>query len=212
MDTTTIENPLQCWGTPQALFDVLNREFLFDLDAAANFDNAKCDKWVGPGSPFQKDTMYGLVSCHCCVFAPRIWLNPPFNNIAPFLGLLLDDLDGYKSTWVCLLPNDTSTQWYRDYVTKADEVRHLIGPRLQFELPEGYFECVNCGEFVCDMNAWTNELMVFCPKCGTTPTDSMVMKRAVPSQNDKSNIIAIFRPRPVGKPQLKWDWDWRADE
>lgn len=30
------------WCTPQALFDELDREFHFDLDAAASHENAKC--------------------------------------------------------------------------------------------------------------------------------------------------------------------------
>lgn len=31
------------WCTPQAFFDELDREFHFDLDAAASLENAKCN-------------------------------------------------------------------------------------------------------------------------------------------------------------------------
>ena len=34
-----------CWETPQTLFDELDREFHFDLDAAASDDNHKCDTY-----------------------------------------------------------------------------------------------------------------------------------------------------------------------
>ena len=33
------------WATPQAFFDELNGEFHFDLDAAANERNHKCDRY-----------------------------------------------------------------------------------------------------------------------------------------------------------------------
>ena len=33
------------WGTPQAFFDELDKEFHFDLDVAASDDNHKCDKY-----------------------------------------------------------------------------------------------------------------------------------------------------------------------
>lgn len=33
------------WCTPQALFDELDREFHFDLDAAASDNNAKCKRY-----------------------------------------------------------------------------------------------------------------------------------------------------------------------
>lgn len=33
------------WGTPQSLFDELNKEFIFDLDVCATPENAKCEKY-----------------------------------------------------------------------------------------------------------------------------------------------------------------------
>ena len=33
------------WGTPKKLFDELNKEFHFDLDAAASDSNHKCDRY-----------------------------------------------------------------------------------------------------------------------------------------------------------------------
>ena len=33
------------WGTPQALFDELNKEFDFNLDPCANEENHKCEEY-----------------------------------------------------------------------------------------------------------------------------------------------------------------------
>lgn len=33
------------WGTPQAFFDELDKEFHFDLDVAASDDNHKCSRY-----------------------------------------------------------------------------------------------------------------------------------------------------------------------
>lgn len=33
------------WSTPDAVFEELNNEFNFDLDAAANDENHKCDRY-----------------------------------------------------------------------------------------------------------------------------------------------------------------------
>ena len=33
------------WGTPQDLFDALNKEFNFTLDPCADDNNHKCDKY-----------------------------------------------------------------------------------------------------------------------------------------------------------------------
>ena len=34
------------WETPDIVFDPLNDEFNFVLDACANVDNSKCDLWL----------------------------------------------------------------------------------------------------------------------------------------------------------------------
>lgn len=35
------------WATPDDLFKKLNQEFRFTLDACANEENHKCDRWFG---------------------------------------------------------------------------------------------------------------------------------------------------------------------
>ena len=62
------------WGTPQALFDALDEEFSFNLDAAANDHNAKCGMYLT-----QEDDALAQPSWP----VPRgssVWLNPPYGR------------------------------------------------------------------------------------------------------------------------------------
>jgi hypothetical protein len=63
------------WETPDDLFDRLNGQFNFVLDAAANSTNRKCGRWFGPG---------GVSEDALVVDWPleegNIWLNPPYSR------------------------------------------------------------------------------------------------------------------------------------
>jgi phage N-6-adenine-methyltransferase len=62
------------WETPQRLFDKLNQEFNFGLDAASNKENAKCPIYFS-----LDDKMDGL-KLHWHSMTGTVWLNPPYGN------------------------------------------------------------------------------------------------------------------------------------
>ncbi len=64
--------------TPDDLFDQLNAEFHFGLDAAANEANHKCERWLGPGG-LVPDALSGVRWSHYAEGKP-IWLNPPYGR------------------------------------------------------------------------------------------------------------------------------------
>lgn len=100
------------WNTPQLLFDALNLEFSFTLDAAATKASAKCLKYFTPEDDGLKQTWHG-----------RVFVNPPFSNIKDWL------LKAWQSDCeiiVFLVPARTDTQWWHQYVMKANEVRFTI--------------------------------------------------------------------------------------
>lgn len=67
--------------------------------------------------------------------AGPIWLNPPYSNVKPWLSRAREA--GLHVPVVCLLPADTSTRWWWDFVAcSAYEVRFLRG-RLRFLRPDG---------------------------------------------------------------------------
>lgn len=99
------------WGTPQGLFDRLNKEFNFTLDICASEENAKCPK----------ERMGGV-----------IWMNPPYGRqIGNWVKKAKEAARQGKATVVCLLPARTDTSWWHDYAMKANEIR-LIRGRLKF--------------------------------------------------------------------------------
>jgi site-specific DNA-methyltransferase (adenine-specific) len=113
------------WETPQALFDLLDKEFHFTLDAAATKDNSKC-------GPRYADKIGGSLTINWAQHSQggAIWLNPPYSKIKDFIKKAYEEsLKG--STVVCLIPSRTDTRYWHDYVMKAAEIRFIKG-RLKF--------------------------------------------------------------------------------
>lgn len=95
--------------TPACVFDPLNAEFSFTLDAAAGEHNFKCTRhcrldgfWIGNvwASPVEN----GLVKTWA---GERVWINPPFSRLAPWVAKAWTD----AADVVCmLLPNNRQEQ------------------------------------------------------------------------------------------------------
>lgn len=122
------------WITPQDLFEALDKEFGFVLDAAANPQNTKCKRWLGPGSKIAEDALgvpWGDVK-------GAIFLNPPYSRVKEFVEKASTE-GRYGNPVVCLLPARTDTRWFHEYIWDRTihapyewiEVRFLKG-RLKF--------------------------------------------------------------------------------
>lgn len=110
----------QDWTTPDDLFDPINSEFNFTLDAAASPENTRAplyftEKDNGLSKSWGKNT---------------VWLNPPYGQKN---GSLKDwvkksyeeSLNG--ATVVLLIPARTNTVWFHDYCLAHAEVRFIKG-------------------------------------------------------------------------------------
>lgn len=115
------------WSTPQWLFDELNAEFRFKVDAFASADNAKCDVYVT--NAFERD--WSAPGLRGATFG-----NPPYSIVGACLDLAYNNSLGFGDTWVMLVKADTSTRWWHEWYPNADEVRFL--KRIQFIPPPGY--------------------------------------------------------------------------
>lgn len=95
------------WETPQAFFDMLDREFSFQLDVCATSENAKCKRYYSENS-LEKE------------WDGRCWLNPPYGRkIGEWMKKAYETaLQGYLV--VCLVPARTDTRWWQSYVLKGD--------------------------------------------------------------------------------------------
>ncbi len=109
------------YGTPQALFDELDMEFIFTLDPCASPGNAKCKKFYtyhenGLAQDWSGETVF---------------MNPPFGReIRLWMAKAYrESLNG--AVVVCLVPARTDTYWWHEYAMKG-EIRYIRG-RITFE-------------------------------------------------------------------------------
>lgn len=119
VDKVLFSSANDCWATPQEFFDKLNRMFNFELDVAANKDNAKCKKF------FTKEDN-GLLQNWC----DRNWMNPPYGKeIGAWCSKADSEAKKGKLT-VGLLPARTDTKWFQDFCKKWHCV--FLRGRLKF--------------------------------------------------------------------------------
>lgn len=121
--------PKDDWRTPPEFYARLDREFDFAWDAACTVDNCLAQRgsylppWNGDGlsAPWPR--------------RGAIWNHPPYSNVKPWLVRAREA--GRWVPVVCLLPADTSTRWWWDFVAcSASEVRFLRG-RMRFHVADG---------------------------------------------------------------------------
>jgi phage N-6-adenine-methyltransferase len=107
------------WETPQTVFDALDAEFGFDLDACATPETAKCEQFFTEADDALLQDWRGVVFC-----------NPPYGrDIGRWMRkAYLSALEG--ATVVCLVPSRTDTRWWHEFAMRR-EVRFLRG-RLKF--------------------------------------------------------------------------------
>lgn len=110
------------WETPEDLWQRLFDEHLFTLDAAAHESNTKCRSWFGPGG----DAEDALVVSGDDVCAARIWCNPPFGKLAPWVEKFAE-WGEFAGVVVALLPDSLDTKWAKRVFETAHEIRILHG-------------------------------------------------------------------------------------
>jgi phage N-6-adenine-methyltransferase len=101
------------WETPQWLFDLLDKEFNFVVDACAVEDNVKAQN----GNFFQDaskewKSQYLKIPGQCPEDSKNaVFLNPPYSNPGPFLERAWEFSKNMKV--VCLVRDDPTTKWYK---------------------------------------------------------------------------------------------------
>lgn len=111
------------WETPIDLFNTLDREFHFTLDAASTHENAKCKKHYTIAENGLAQSWAG----------ETVWLNPPYGREIGYWMKKAYDEGRRGTTVVCLIPARTDTTWFHAYCyNKPDvEIRFIKG-RLKF--------------------------------------------------------------------------------
>ena len=109
------------WGTPKELIRVLDEEFRFDLDAAANIENTVCEQYLSQEQDALVTPWTGA----------SVFVNPPYSQLPAFIKRGYEQSQEQMNTVVMLIPAYTDPRYWRDYCTKAHEIRFLTG-RLSF--------------------------------------------------------------------------------
>jgi phage N-6-adenine-methyltransferase len=116
----------QDWATPRWLFDGLDTEFGFDLDAAASPDNALCERYLTEADNALNSSWQP---------ARAAWVNPPYTRANGGLNAWLATArteSALGTTVVMLVPARTDAGWWTRHALHANEIRFIAG-RLRFE-------------------------------------------------------------------------------
>lgn len=130
------EDMKNSWGTDQRVFDTLNKEFKFDLDAAASDDNTKCRNWLTKemnSLSVDWSDRQALLGSQGKV--KNVWINPPYGRgmIKKFMNKCVEQ-KGKGVTSVMLVPATLDAQWLP--INEISEIRIITGGRLTFIHPE----------------------------------------------------------------------------
>lgn len=116
------------WATPDDLFQKLDNEFQFTVDAAATKENTKCKYYFDSERDGLEQDWGNEV----------VFVNPPYSQISKWVEKAAHESGMWDTerncTVVMLLPARTDTRWFHDYIynKRRCEVRFLKG-RLKFK-------------------------------------------------------------------------------
>lgn len=110
------------WGTPPAIYEALDVEFDFTLDAAASGSNAKHVRYVA------KDTDALRISWE----GERVFCNPPYGRaLKKWCEKALFEASEHGALVVMLIPARTDVRWFHDIILPHAEIRFIRG-RLNY--------------------------------------------------------------------------------
>lgn len=126
------EDAKNSWGTDQRVFDAIDREFNFSLDAAASDENRKCI--------YHLTKQVDALRWDWSKFIPNyvnknVWINPPYGRgwIKKFMHKCIEQKE-LGVTSVMLVPSTLDAQWLP--IHDISEIRIITGGRLTFIHPE----------------------------------------------------------------------------
>ena len=110
------------WETPDAFFQLVNREFHFDLDVCAVAETAKVPNFISPEMDAFKCEWNGR----------RCWMNPPYGTqIGKWMHLAASKVTLDRLV-VALVPVRPDTDWWHQAVLKPRAEVRVIRGRIHF--------------------------------------------------------------------------------
>ena len=122
------------WATPDWLFNALDAEFHFTLDAAASPHNAKCMRFLtekedGLAQDWRRET---------------VWVNPPWSAeaVADWVRKAYE-ASRKGATVVMLIPYWKGYEWFDRYCVALGQLRHVMG-KVYFKGANGKAAAKDC--------------------------------------------------------------------
>ena len=116
----------QDYGTPRSFLDAVEARFgkiVFDL--AAHSKNKVVPRHFGPGGEKEDALVEDWAKCP----KGNLWLNPPFNDLAPWVKKCAATLG---RSILFLMPASVGSNWFAEHVDGKAWV-YFIRPRLSFD-------------------------------------------------------------------------------
>ncbi|MBP3521980.1 MAG: phage N-6-adenine-methyltransferase [Clostridia bacterium] len=111
------------WETPDDLFERVNKEFRFTLDAASSHENAKCKRHYTEKEDGLSKNWGG----------ETVWVNPPYGKELPkWIQKCAQEGRKQNTTVVMLIPARTDTKAFHEHIYGRAEIRFIKG-RLKFK-------------------------------------------------------------------------------
>ena len=123
------------WATDPLVFNAMDKEFNFSLDAAANHKNYKCDWYLTKEDDALTTDWSIAIQDHADVSETSVWINPPYEKgfIKKFMQKCIEE-KAKGVTSVLLVPATLDAQWLP--INDISEIRIITGGRLSFYHPE----------------------------------------------------------------------------
>ncbi len=115
------------YKTDPRFMEAVNKSFALVWDLAADQDNTQCARYISEATDSLK------VDWHLLPGADRywLWLNPPFNNIAPWAKKCYEE-SSRGARILFLVPASVGSEWFAKYVEDQADCLWLR-PRLTFD-------------------------------------------------------------------------------
>lgn len=114
------------WTTPQDLFDGLDAEFHFGLDAAADGTNAKCKCYFTERDDALRE------DCHWLGWPGAVWLNPPYGRGLNRWVAKAAATAKAGTTVVMLIPARPDTRYWAEHIWDHKHHRPHPGVEVRF--------------------------------------------------------------------------------
>lgn len=121
-DTALFSKASDEWSTPAWLFDLLDREFHFDYDAACKPENCKTNYGIYD-SVDSLDTRWTWLPLPVG-YARTFWLNPPYSQIAAFMKKAYEE--SQKGATVVWETGNFRILWFEDPTPTKESMGMIV--------------------------------------------------------------------------------------